>query len=194
MDIWLIIATAVANIVALALTYQFIKKMPKREIIIFLAISVATMYILISIVYWISGFGIDSTIHEAVKNFVTYLFVPINVILFVPYFALQYRKFKNKQIKAQELSKKLSTLVILLIIVLIVEYFYFVNIQKNVKNIGENKTNTTIQNEQMLENTNNNEETLNTIDNKTNNNEEKVNENESTINEIHTNIISTNQI
>ena len=186
MDIWLIIATAVANIVALALTYQFIKKMPKREIIIFLAISVATMYILISIVYWISGFGIDSAVHEAMKNFVTYLFVPINVILFIPYFASQYRKFKNKQIKVQELSKKLSTLVILLIIVLVVEYFYFVNMQKNVKNIGENKTNTIVQNEQVTEDRVNNEEILNTIDNN------EINSNRMSLNESNTN--TTNQI
>ena len=185
MDIWLIIATAVANIVALALTYQFIKKMPKREIIIFLAISVATMYILISIVYWISGFGIDSAVHEAMKNFVIYLFVPINVILFVPYFALQYRKFKNKQIKVQQLSKKLSTLVILLIVVLVVEYFYFVNIQKNVKNIGESKTNTTVQNEQIIENSNN-EELLNAIDNN------EINSNRMSLNESSTN--TTNRI
>lgn len=186
MNIWLIIATAVANIVALALTYQFIKKMPKREIIVFLAISVAIMYILVSIVYWLSGFGIDSAVHEAMKNFVTYLFVPINVILFIPYLALQYRKLKNKQIKVQELSKKLSTIIILLIIVLVVEYFYFINMQKNVKNIGENKINTITQNEQVTENVFNNEELLNTIDNN------EINSNRMSLNESNTN--TTNQI
>ena len=186
MSIGFIITILMVNIVALALTYQFIKKMPKREILIFLAISVATMYILISIVYWISGFGIDSAVHEAMKNFVTYLFVPINVILFIPYFASQYRKFKSKQIKVQKLSKKLSTLVILLIIVLVAEYFYFVNIQKNVKNIGENKTNTIVQNEQVTEDRVNNEEILNTIDNN------EINSNRMSLNESNTN--TTNQI
>lgn len=179
MDIYLMIATAVANIIAIGLTYQFIKKMPKREVILFLAISVATMYILISIVYWISGFGIDSAVHEGAKNFIIYLFVPINMILFVPYFALQYKKFKNKEIKVEKLSKKLSTLVILLIIVLVAEYFYFTSIQKNVKSIGNNQTNITIQNEQTTENEiSNNEEILNVVN----------------ANETQTNIITTNQI
>lgn len=174
MDIWLILATAVTNIIAIVLIYQFIKKMPKKDIIIFLAISVAMMYILVSIVYWISGFGIDSTIHEAMQNFVTYLFVPINMILFVPYFAFQYTKFKERKIKVQQLSKKLSTLLLILIIVLVAEYFYFASIQKNVKNIGENQTNTTNQNEQVTENVIANEEILN----ETNINELNVDTNE----------------
>ena len=182
-NIWLIIATAVANIIAIALTYQFIKKMPKRDIIIFLAISVATMYILISIVYWISGFGVDSTVHDAMKNFVTYLFVPINVILFVPYFASQYRKFKNKKIKVQELSKKLSTLVILLIVVLIIEYFYFINIQNNVKFIGESQANIITDNVEHS-----NEENLNEV------NTNEIQADENIVNDIEVNTIITNQI
>lgn len=183
MDIWLIIATAVANIIAIALTYQFIKRMPKKDIIVFLAISVATMYILVSIVYWISGFGIDSIVHDAMKNFVIYLFVPINMILFIPYFASQYTKFKNKKIKVQALSKKLSTLVILLIIVLIVEYFYFASIQKNVKNIKESQTNTTTENVIINDEEKNNEVGINEIQ-----------ENKTSTNEIETNTIITNQI
>lgn len=172
MNIWLILATVVTNIIAIVLTYQFIKKMPKKDIIVFLAISVAIMYILVSIVYWISGFGVDSTIHDAMKNFVTYLFVPINIILFVPYFALQYTKFKSKKIKVQQLSKKLSTLLIFLVVVLIVEYFYFANIQKNVKDITENQTNEITQNEQIKENIISNIENLNEVNIKeTNTNE-----------------------
>lgn len=172
MNIWLILATVVTNIIAIVLTYQFIKKMPKKDIIVFLATSVAIMYILVSIVYWISGFGVDSTIHDAMKNFVTYLFVPINIILFVPYFALQYTKFKSKKIKVQQLSKKLSTLLIFLVVVLIVEYFYFANIQKNVKDITENQTNEITQNEQIKENIISNIENLNEVNIKeTNTNE-----------------------
>lgn len=172
MNIWLILATVVTNIIAIVLTYQFIKKMPKKDIIVFLAISVAIMYILVSIVYWISGFGVDSTIHDAMKNFVTYLFVPINIILFVPYFALQYTKFKSKKIKVQQLSKKISTLLIFLVVVLIVEYFYFANIQKNVKDISENQTNEITKNEQITENIISNIENLNVVNiNETNTNE-----------------------
>lgn len=170
-NIYLTIAIAVANIIAIAITYQIIKKMPKRNKIIFLAISVAIMYILVSIVYWISGFGIDAKIHSALKNFVTYLFVPINVVLFVPYFALQYKKFIHKQLKVEQFSKKLSILVTILIVVLVVEYFYFVNIQKNVKNIQEN-----------AQQTQSNEIQSNEVQNNENkNNEEQTSENQNSV-------------
>jgi hypothetical protein len=170
-NIYLTIAIAVANIIAIAITYQIIKKMPKRNKIIFLAISVAIMYILVSIVYWISGFGIDAKIHSALKNFVTYLFVPINVVLFVPYFALQYKKFIHKQLKVEQFSKKLSILVTILIVVLVVEYFYFVNIQKNVKNIQEN-----------AQQTQSNEIQSNEVqNNETKNNEEQTSENQNSV-------------
>ena len=170
-NIYLTIAIAVANIIAIAITYQIIKKMPKRNKIIFLAISVAIMYILVSIVYWISGLGIEAKIHSALKNFVTYLFVPINVVLFVPYFALQYKKFIHKQLKVEQFSKKLSILVTILIVVLVVEYFYFVNIQKNVKNIQEN-----------AQQTQSNEIQSNEVQNNENkNNEEQTSENQNSV-------------
>ena len=56
MNIYLMIAILLANIIAIAIVYQFIKKIEKKEKLIFIAISVALMYILISIVYWFSGF------------------------------------------------------------------------------------------------------------------------------------------
>ena len=170
-NIYLTIAIAVANIIAITITYQIIKKMPKRNKIIFLAISVAIMYILVSIVYWISGFGIEAKIHSALKNFVTYLIVPINVVLFVPYFALQYKKFIHKQLKVEQFSKKLSILVTILIVVLVVEYFYFVNIQKNVKNIQEN-----------AQQTQSNEIQSNEVqNNETKNNEKQTSENQNSV-------------
>ena len=81
--------------------YQFIKKLENKEKLVFIAISVALMYILISIVYWFSGFGMDKNVHEASKNFVLYLFVPVNVILFIPYFASQYMKLRSNKIKLE---------------------------------------------------------------------------------------------
>lgn len=137
MNIYLMIAILLANIIAIAIVYQFIKKIEKKEKLIFIAISVALMYILISIVYWFSGFGIDEKVHETSKSFVVYLFVPVNVILFIPYFASQYMKLKLKQIKIEKFANKLSTLLVLLIVVLVAEYFYFRNIQENIKTMND---------------------------------------------------------
>lgn len=133
MNVYLMIGILVANILAIAIVYQFIKKLEKKQKLLFIAISVAIMYILISIVYWFSGFGVDETVHEASKNFVLYLFVPVNVILFIPYFASQYMKVRLKQIKVEKFINKLAILIVLLIVVLVFEYFYFRNIQVNIK-------------------------------------------------------------
>lgn len=181
MNIYIMIAILLINIISIAIVYQFIKKMPKKEKVIFIAISIAIMYILISIIYWISGFGIDDKVHEVSKNFVLYLFVPVNVILFIPYFASQYMKLKTKNIKVQKFANKLSILLLLLLVVLIIECLYFKNIQKNIITIKETQDQNTTMNE-----TNNNEvENKNEIINEIVSNEiESQNTNEILNNEI----------
>ena len=161
MNIYIMLAIILANIIAISIVYQFIKRLDKKEKIIFIAISVAIVYILISITYWISGFGIDEKIHSQCKEFVTYMFVPVNVILFIPFIAFNYIKFKDKKIKQEDLFKKVFVIAIIAVIVLIGEYFYFKNIQNNVKQISQNaeeKQNTTITNEQTNTNNQLNEE------------------------------------
>ena len=137
MNIFLTIAIALANIISLVTVYQFIKKLDQKQIVIFMAVSVGIMYILISLIYWFSGFGIDENIHEASKNFVLYLFVPVNVLLFVPYIASRYTKLRENQIKKSDFAKKIEISVVLLIVVLALEFFYFRNIQTNIANIQE---------------------------------------------------------
>lgn len=187
-NIYLMIAILLANIIAIAVVYQFIKKLDKKQILIFIAISVATMYILISIVYWISGFGIDKTIHEISKDFVLYVFVPVNVILFIPYLASQYMKLKLKKMKLEKFVSKLSILIILLIVVLIIEFFYFRNMQENIKTMqNEQNQIESTQVENQNEITNNEIENKNTIQNEITNNEIKNNnkiKNETSINAI----------
>jgi len=186
MNIYFMIAILLANIISIAIVYQFIKKLDKKQKVVFIAMSVAAMYVLISFVYWISGFGIDKTIHEASKDFITFLFVPVNVILVIPFFAYQYMKFKNKQIKIEKLIKVTITLVVLLIIVLVIEYFYFCDIQTNIRDINENM------NEQKVQNTLENE-----TQNEINLNEKIVNEfivNEIIVNETVSNEIQVNEL
>lgn len=136
MNIYLTIAIVLANLIGIVIVYQFVKKLDKKERIIFIAVGIATMYILVSIVYWISGFGIAEDVHKASKNFVLYLFVPVNTILTVPYIASKYTKFRKQEVDIQYLANKVSTIAVLLIIVLVVEYFYFRNIQKNITDIN----------------------------------------------------------
>lgn len=138
MNIYIMLAIVLANIIAISIVYQFIKKLDKKEKIIFIAICVAIIYMLISVTYWISGFNIDKQIHKQCKDFITYMFVPVDVILFIPYIAHNYMKYKDKKIKKEELFKKVFITAIIAIIVLIGEYFYFKNIQNNIKQISQN--------------------------------------------------------
>lgn len=153
------IAILLANAIAVGIIYQMIKKLPKKEILIFIAISFASMYIAVSVIYWLSGFGIEKEIQEGIRNVVTYLFVPINVILFIPYLASQYSKLRQKQIKKGQLQKKVIGMGILLILVLTLEYFCFHNLQKYVMNtkIEDKQSNDNVEskaetNEEMLQN------------------------------------------
>lgn len=152
MNLFLMIAIVILNIVAICMVYHFIKKLPKKEILVFIAISVAIMYVLILIVYGLSGIGIDKKIHESTKNFVTYMFVPVNVIIVVPYIASKYMRLRQNKIKKEELTKNIIIIGIILFVVLFGEYFYFCNIQKNIKYIS-NETNTTkIETQNLQEN------------------------------------------
>ena len=161
MNIYINLATLRINIFAIIMVYTIIKKLDKKEILIFIATSFAIMYILVSIIYWISGFGIDSSIHKESKNFVIFLFVPINIILTIPYSAVQYMKFRKKKIKRDELSKKITIAGTVLIIVLILEGFYFKKIQKNIGTItdslstnNEEQSNNVVENEEVINNVN----------------------------------------
>lgn len=148
MSVYLMVAIILANLIAIGIVYQFIKKLPKKEIILFLAVSVGIIYIAISIVYWMSGFGIEPKVHEETKSFVTYLFVPVNVILFIPYLASQYYKLRQDKIKKEQLQKKVIIIGILFVLVLGLEYFYFTKIQNNIAAL--NKENKDSQNQTVV--------------------------------------------
>ena len=97
MNIIIMLTIILANAIAIAVLYQFVKKLNKRDKLIFIGSCVAIVYILITIVYWISGFGIDEKIHEECKSFVTYMFVKVVFILFMTFVDYNYMKFKDKK-------------------------------------------------------------------------------------------------
>ena len=177
MNIIIMLTIILANAIAISILYQFVKRLDKRDKLIFIGSCVAIVYILITIVYWISGFGIDEKIHEECKSFVTYMFVPVDVILFMPFVAYNYMKYKDKKIKKEELIKKIVIILLVGVVVLIGEYFYFKNIQHNVKQIGinvENTQNTNTENEEQTINNTNIQlnEQINTINTNTQINEQ----------------------
>lgn len=159
----IILAIILINVVPLVIVYKILKKIEKRELLIFMAVSVGIIYVLIQFIFLLSGIGIDETVHYSVKNMIVFVFVPINIILFIPFLAVQYKKVKEKKIKYVDFANKIATCVVILIIVSVIEFFYFRSVQMNVKEIQENA------NQIYSETTNSVEE------NKTSNNaEEKV--------------------
>ncbi len=147
MNIFIMLALLLANAIAITLIYQFVKKLPKMNKIIFIAASFAIVYLLVSIMYWISGFGIEKNINEAAKDFIIFAFVPVNVIIFIPFIANKYNKLMLKKIKKEDFIKTIVIVSILALIVLTIECLYFKGMKKNIKQVNETVTKQTQQNE-----------------------------------------------
>ena len=137
MEIFILLGITFANAVALLLVYQFVKRLTKMDKIIFLAACFAISYVLVSITYWISGFGISDEVNEAAKTFITYVFVPVNIILLAPFVATKYSKWRANEIEKEKLIKRLIIITIIGIVILTCECFYFKNIKQNIMNIQE---------------------------------------------------------
>ena len=194
MNILIILAIAIANIIAIALIYQFVKKLQVMEKTIFIAVSFAIIYILVSITYGISGIGIDSRINEAAKEFITFIFVPVNVIILVPFIASKYNKLKFGEISKEEFIKRLVVVGIVGIIILTIEGFYFKNMKENIKILNNTIQQNSTSNEENEQNLNSNDkiDSVNQIETNTIKNDRN---NEITVsNEIHTTNSITNQI
>ncbi len=165
MDIWMMLAMLAVNAIALFIIYQFVKKMSKMNKIIFIAISFAVNYILISFVCLLSAWGMEENVIQQSKTYLTYIFVPVNIILSVPFLAASYQKYKDKKLKPDIFVKRAITVGIIMIIVMIAEYFYFQSVFQNIKDIAENTQNQEVQenieaNEMVEENTIVNEEIM----------------------------------
>ena len=133
MNIYIMLAILFVNAIAITLVYQFIKRLPKMEKIIFIGASFAIMYVLVSISYWISSFGIEETINEALKSFIIYIFVPVNVIILIPFVARKYYKWRQNETDKENLIKRVIIVSIVGVIILAVQTIYFKQIKKNIE-------------------------------------------------------------
>lgn len=133
MNIFITLAILFVNAIAITLVYQFIKRLPKMEKIIFIGASFAIMYVLVSISYWISSFGIEETVNEALKSFIIYIFVPVNVIILIPFVARKYYKWRQNETDKESLIKRVIIVSIVGVIILAVQTIYFKQIKKNIE-------------------------------------------------------------
>lgn len=191
----LLLFILIFNIVSIVLMYYCLGDIEKKEKIIFIAVGTGIMYILTSIVYWISTMGIEITeVAETGKNLITFLFVPVNGLIILPILAKSYVKLKYGNISNKVFANRILVLAVLLIIIFIIECNYFRQIQEQVVNLIKNNTN--IQQEtdtnQLSDETNNN--SLDNLDNQIT--EDVVNEVDTIIQKntiTETNIINGNE-
>lgn len=126
----------ILNIVSIVLMYYSLKDTPKKEKLVFIAGGTALMYVLTSVVYWISTRDIAITeVSELGKDLITFVFVPINGIIILPLFARSYYAFKNGRVEGRILRNRGIVLGVILIILLALECSYFENIQEQVVNM-----------------------------------------------------------
>ena len=135
MIIFIYLCILLLNIVAIFMTYKILgENFEKKEKSIFLVVGIAIMYMIVSLVYWLSTRGVDLGINNEIgKNFVVFTFVPINSMLVLPFLASSYKYFKQGRLKKQNFKNRIILLCVILIIALILEFFYFKDIQNSIE-------------------------------------------------------------
>lgn len=136
MELFILGAIAVANIIAIALLWFCLKGLNQKEKFLFIAVGIAVMYILVNGIFMFSGNKIENEeITQMAKNFVTFTFVPVNAILIEAYIARSYRQFREKTIQGYQFKRRCFVFTILLCILLGAEYVYFGDIQQGIQNM-----------------------------------------------------------
>lgn len=137
MVIFIYLSILVLNLIAIFMTYKMLgKKIAQKEKMTFIVVGVAIIYITVSSIYWLSTRNIDlGTAKELGKNFIVFTFVPINCMVVLPFLASSYKYFKQGRLKKQNFQNRIILLSVIMIIVLIIEFFYFKDIQNGILNI-----------------------------------------------------------
>lgn len=132
----------ILNIVSILLMYRSLTNRTPKEKLIYIAMGIAIMYILTSIVYWISTRNIEITeVSDLGKDLIIFLFVPINGIILLPLLARSYCKFKDGGISGTVFRNRGIVLAVILLILLIIECVYFENIQNQVVKMITDRSN-----------------------------------------------------
>lgn len=134
MLVFIYLCILLLNLVAITLTYHCLgKNMDKKEKGIFIIVGIAIMYMLVTFVYWISSKNINLEVESDIgKNLITFTFVPVNAIIVLPFLANSYKHWKDGKVKSQQFRNRCILISVVLIIALVIEFFYFQNIQNGI--------------------------------------------------------------
>ena len=134
MVIFIYLCILILNVVAVFMTYKFLgEDFEQKQKLTFIVVGIAIMYMLVSLIYWLSTKNIDlGTTNEMGKNFIVFTFVPINCMIVLPFLASSYKYFKQGRLKTQNFKNRIILIAVILIIVLVLEFFYFKDIQNSI--------------------------------------------------------------
>lgn len=137
MVIFIYLCILILNVVAVFMTYKFLgEDFEQKQKLTFIVVGIAIMYMLVSLIYWLSTKNIDlGTTNEMGKNFIVFTFVPINSMIVLPFLASSYKYFKQGRLKTQNFKNRIILIAVILIIVLVLEFFYFKDIQNSILNM-----------------------------------------------------------
>ncbi len=137
MILFIYVCILVLNILAVFLTYRFLgDEMEKKDRWISVIIGIAIIYMLVTVVYWVSTKNIDlGGAESTAQNLITFSFVPVNGILVLPFLASSYRHFKLGNLKSKKFKNRLILITVVLFIILTIEFFYFKDIGNGILNI-----------------------------------------------------------
>ncbi len=143
MLLFIYICIFILNAVAILLTYRFLgNDLEKKEKGIFIVVGVALMYLLVTLVYYLStkNMNLGYVTNEG-QNLITFSFVPVNAILILPFLASSYKYLRMGKIEKNIFKRRIVLLLVLLLVILVIEFFYFKNIQAGILSIVSSGTN-----------------------------------------------------
>jgi len=142
MELFIYLCMIVLNVLAIFLIYRFLgTSFEKKEKWIFIAVSIAIMYLLVTIVYWLSTREINlGEAGSTAQNLITFVFVPVNAIIVLPLVASSYKYLKSGRLKPEKFKNRCILLGAILFVILLIEFFYFKNIQTGILNIMQKNT------------------------------------------------------
>lgn len=194
----------ILNAISIALMYNFLGDLDKKEKLIFIAGGVAIMYVLTILAYWISTGEIEENYtSNTVRDLIVFLFVPINGLIILPILSKSYYSYRKKHLKFDILLKRAGVLGIGVLIAIILECIFFNDLHYTIYDlVNETSTNRTYESTEINDvntniNTINDEiddentisnETVNNVTNEISNNIEE--ENKDTDNSISENNVN----
>ena len=127
----------IINIVSIVLVYHFLgKELEQKTKWIFIIIGTAIMYMLVSVIYWLGTLNVDLQVKDSMgKNLIVFTFVPVNAIITMPFIASSFKYWTNGRLKSVPFRNRCILIGIILLVILVIEFFYFQDIQNGILSI-----------------------------------------------------------